>query len=85
MNKTNTTTENVKEMSLRDYFAAKAVSQLIARDTLIMIDELKKDAEDEGDNTSPFFYYCHEGYGGVARDAYALADAMMEQRLKKTI
>ena len=51
-------TEHLPGMSLRDYFAAKAMQGLIAY---------------EGDS---------ERFQGIAREAYAQADAMLEERNK---
>ena len=76
----------IKELTPRDYFAAKAMQSLI----LVGAQKVKtynEDGENEYDYPDQPFYFGNwgecDGVNHLAMDAYTVADAMIAQREKK--
>lgn len=65
-------------MTLRDYFAAKAMQALLP----LWYEDIKNDARENGDHFDGLNLAGNEGGTpyGIADDAYAMADAMLNVR-----
>jgi hypothetical protein len=72
---------NQSGMRLMDYFAAQALTALIQRDTAIAIHEI---SEAEGKPRPPSFYGCASIYDELSKEAYCIARAMIEGRMRYT-
>jgi hypothetical protein len=79
-------------MTLRDYFAAKAMQAMIGsyRQTMRGVEDAQRDVD--ADLTTPDRHMMfdtnsntgeHEGAAEIAGDAYAIADAMLRERAKE--
>lgn len=74
-------------LSLRDYFAAHALTGLIEKDALFAQSQLMRDDMDQ-DRAGTYHppresvYDTPDCYGEIAAGAYALADAMLAERRK---
>jgi hypothetical protein len=66
-------------MTLRDYFAAKAIGPCIEMCEKDHNDDVEKHGKDDAEN-GPFDTNSHEFHDNVAFNAYAFADAMIAAR-----